>query len=69
MPFGMVCRVGPRNDVLDGVQIPPQNAAKFGEWLRAMQRMGEMRHWPCKNDWTDRAAFRDGEGWAEEIVY
>ena len=27
MPFGLVTRVGPRNHVLDGVQISPQEGA------------------------------------------
>jgi len=33
MPFGMLTRMGPRNHVLDGVQIPREGAICFGgEW-------------------------------------
>jgi len=31
MPISVVCHVGPRNRVLDGVPDPPQEGANFGE--------------------------------------
>jgi len=32
MPFGLRTRVGPRNNVLDGVQITPWDRAIFWDW-------------------------------------
>jgi len=38
MPFGWLTRVGPKNHVLDGVQIPPKKRGQFWGLSRPIEK-------------------------------
>jgi len=54
MPFGLRTWVGPRNHVLDGVQIPPwEGAILRGERGLPLWSIGTLCSHLCINGWTD----------------
>ena len=56
MPFGLRTRVGPRNHVLDGVQIPTVRGNFEEEDGHAPTSPTILFRELCKNGWTDRDA-------------
>jgi len=57
LPLGLRTRVGPRNHVLDGVQIPPREGIILrGQRGVLLWSIGTLCGHLCKNGWTDRDA-------------
>ena len=53
IPFGLRIRVGPRNHVLDGVQITPGEGAILGKGT-SIVKYRDFLPWAVQNAWTDR---------------